>query len=235
MSITKHDLMYNPHLVQPLGSHKGALNKPTPVKIDIYELFLSNENVTVLCNNLHQVYQQNGGQSTRDKFRKLVLLLQHKFIKSADLYQYDLADRDVLGRYSYVEILRAINEDFSKMVYNYFKWNVYNPFHDLVDVGNGSSVCRRLKKGDELQPEDYGTLDLWRNQITQVSNKNFRDNNKIPVYRAGLHTRNYDRSNEGLKYDTDLSSMENQIHGYDMKEIRKSVCNYKSDEWFGFS
>ena len=233
-SLNEYDLMYNPQLVQPLGSYKGVANKPTGVNVDIYDIFLSGDNVNLLNGTLFNVYQQNGGQSDREKFRNLILLLQNKFVKSNNLNLYTTIEGSATGLINYVEVLRSINEHFSKFVHNYFKWNVYNPFHDLVEVSNPASGNRYLKKGSEMTPDDYGTLDLWRNQITQVSNKNFRNNNKIPAYQAGLHTRNYDRGNEGLKYDEDQSSMENHIHGYDMREPRRSVLQYKSDEWFGF-
>jgi hypothetical protein len=228
----RYDLMFNPELIQPIGTAKGVANKPTEVSVDIYELFLSNDNVKLLCKNLFNVYQQNGGQSTRDKFRNLVLLLQHKFTKTTNLHSYNLADEGAIPG-NYIENLRAINEDFKKLVYSYFKWNIYNPFHDLVEIRDVNGI-RRLKKGSELRPEEYNTLDLWQPQITQVSNRNFRNNNKIPVYQAGLHVRNYDRGNDGLKYDSDQSSLENQIHGYDMKCINSGVLNYKSDGWTGF-
>ena len=234
--LTKYDLMNNPDVVQPLGSAKGAANKPTKIVFDMYGLFLANANIDVMCKNLYNVYQQNGGQSNKGKFRDLVILLQQKFLRTTNLGSYELAESNG-DKTNYVEVLRAINVDYMKFVYNYFKWNVYNPFHDLVDVddiSSGVSGKRCLKKGSEMRPEDYGSLDLWRSQITQVSNKNFRNNNKIPVYQAGLHTRNYDRDGGGLKYDKDQSSLENQVHGYDMREPRRSVLNYKSDEWFGF-
>jgi hypothetical protein len=236
MSLTEYDLMFNPHLIQPVGTRKGVLNKPNdlPLKIDPYDLFLAHDNVNLLCVDLYKVYQQNGGQSSRDKFRDLVLLLQHKFIKSNNLHLYTTAEWAGTGLINYVEVLRSINEEFNKLVFDYFKWDVYNPFHDLAEVSDLASGKRYLKKGSELTPDDYGTLDLWRNQITQVSNKNFRNCNKIPVYQAGLHTRNYDRDNEGLKYVADQSSKDNHIHGYDMRIPRKSALNYKSDEWFGF-
>ncbi|NDB85391.1 MAG: hypothetical protein EB127_22215, partial [Alphaproteobacteria bacterium] len=148
-----------------------------------------------------------------------------------NLNLYTTIEGSATGLINYVEVLRSINEHFSKFVHNYFKWNVYNPFHDLVEVSNPASGNRYLKKGSEMTPDDYGTLDLWRNQITQVSNKNFRNNNKIPAYQAGLHTRNYDRGNEGLKYDEDQSSMENHIHGYDIDTQSTVIADKINDAW----
>ena len=77
-------------------------------------------------------------------------------------------------------------------------------------------------------------MELWREQFTSVLNRQFRNNNKIPAYHVGIHTRHFDRGNEGLRYNNpDRSSLETPIYGYDMSRISDSVCNYKQDDWFG--
>jgi hypothetical protein len=231
--LSRSDLLNNPELVQPLGSRKGVLNKPTELTIDLNDLFLSASNSARLKHNLYTIYHQNGGKSTRAKFYQLVELLQMKFAKNNKLNEYITAEADVTGFNNYVEALKTINNDFHKMVYNYLQWNVYNPFKDDIEVG--PSDDRRMKKSAEIMPEDFGTLDVWREQFSQVLNRQFRNNNRIPVYRASIHARHYDRSNEGLQFnDPDRASLENPIYGYDMSRIKGAVCNYKSEDWFGF-
>jgi hypothetical protein len=230
--LSQHDLLYHPEQVQPLGSRKGVLNKPTKIRIDLPDLFLSNSNFANLHQALYAIYQQNGGKSQFDKFGKLIKLLQHKFVKENDLNAYCTAEWQATGNNNYVDALRTINLDFHKNVYKYFKWNVYNPFHDDIEVGPNDA--RILKKSAEIMPEDFGTLDVWREQFTTVLNRQFRDNNRIPAYRTGIQTRNYDRGNEGLRFnDPDRSSLETPIYGYDMSRINKTVCNYKEEEWYG--
>lgn len=231
--LSRADLMRGGDDIQPLGSRKGVLNKPTPLHIDLNDLFVSSSNTAMLQHGLYNVYTQNGGKAPRAKLFHLITLLQRKFMKDNILADYQTAEAGATGFNNYVEALRAINNDFTKMVYGYFRWNVYNPYKDDIEVG--PSDHREVKKSAEIMPEDFGTLDLWREQFTQVLNRQFRDGNRIPVYRSSIHTRHFDRGNEGLaQNDPDRASLENPIYGYDMKRIAGSVLNYKSEEWFGF-
>lgn len=230
--LSQYDLLYRPNDVQPLGSRKGVLNKPTEVKIDLQELFLSSSNTNTLHASLHAIYQQNGGKAGFAKFGQLVKLLQKKFVKDNRLQDYNTAESQATGMNNYVDALRAINNDFHKLVYKYFKWNMYNPYHDDIEVGPNEN--RTLKKSAEIMPDDFGTLDVWREQFTLVLNRQFRDCNRIPAYRTGIHSRHIDRGNEGLRdNDPDRSSLETPIYAYDMTRINDTVCNYKQDEWYG--
>ncbi len=230
--LSRHDLMHRPQDVQPLGSRKGVLNKPTELKIDLEELFLSESNAKLLHASLHIIYQQNGGKAGFAKFGKLVRLLQRKFARENTLRDYYTAEWQATGTNNYVDALKAINNDFHKLVYTYFKWNMYNPYHDNIEVGPNED--RTFKKSAEIMPEDFGTLEVWREQFTNVLNRQFRNNNQVPVHRVGLHARHFDRGNEGLREnDVDRASLETPIYAYDMSRIGDTVCNYKSDEWFG--
>jgi hypothetical protein len=230
--LSKYDLMNNPEIVQPLGSRKGVLNKPCNINLDIDRLFIAKDNVNLLVHNLYNIYQQNGGKGSKQKFRDLIPKLMNKFIHENDLSGYEAAEAQATGINNYVTVLKTINNDFMSECYKYFRWNSYNPFQDNVEVGPVES--RVLKKSYELTADDHGTLDLWREQFTQVLNRNFRNNNKIPVYRTGIHTRHYDRSNEGLLFNNpDRASLETPVRGYDMSQIHKSIDRYKSEEWYG--
>ncbi len=230
--LSQHDLLYHPEQVQPLGSRKGVLNKPTNIQIKLPDLFLSKSNSNNLHSALYNIYQQNGGKSTFSRFGDLITLLQRKFVKENDLNGYKMAEEQATGTNNYVDALKAINQNFHKTVYKYFRWNIYNPFHDDIEVG--PNEARVFKKSADIMPEDFGTLDLWREQFTNVLSGQFRDNNRIPAYRTGIQTRHYDRSNEGLRCnDPDRASLETPIYGYDMSRIKKGVCNYKDEEWYG--
>jgi hypothetical protein len=226
------DLMYNTKNIQPLGSRKGVLNKPTCVKIDIKDLFLSPGNISNISLNTHTIYRQYGGKTGLKKFKQLIILLMKKFAKENDLYGYETVENQTMRIYNYPMILKTINKDFVDFAHKYFGWDNYNPFRDLVEVGTSDN--RVLKKSSDLTPDDHLTLEVWREQFTQVLGRNFRDNNKIPVYRTSLQTRHYDRSNEGLKHgDSDRASLDMPIYGYDMSQIHRGIDNYKSEEWYG--
>lgn len=231
--LTQYDLLYRPQDVQPLGSRKGVLNKPTEIKIDLNELFLSSSNKNLLHTALHTIYTQNGGKSSFKKFGQIVPLLQKKFSRENRLNDYVTAEWQATGMNNYIDALKAINSDFHKFVYKYFKWNVYNPYHDDIEVG--PSDDRVIKKSSEIMAEDFGTLDVWREQFTTALNRQFRNNNQFPAYRTGIHSRHIDRGNEGLRdNDPDRASLETPIYGYDMNRVQDTVCNYKSEGWFGF-
>lgn len=230
--LSRYDLLYRPDDVQPLGSRKGVLNKPTEVKVDLVELFLSRANTNNLHMSLHAIYRQNGGKAGLAKFKQLIELLQKKFVKENRLSDYITVESQATGTNNYVDALKAINNDFHKLVYTYFRWNIYNPYHDDIEVGPNEN--RILKKSADIMPEDFGTLDVWREQFTLVLNRQFRDCNRIPAYRTGIHSRHLDRGNEGLRFnDPDRSSLETPIYQYDLSRIGDTVCNYKQEEWFG--
>jgi hypothetical protein len=229
--LSKKDLLFNPHNVQPIGSRKGVLNKPTNIVIDMKEVFLSIKNTKLLLYGLFDIYQQNGGKESLEKFETFITLLQRKFVADNDLEAYYTAEWQAIGFVNYVEALKAINNDFHKLTYRYFKWNRYNPFKDDIEVG--PSDDRKSIKSAEIMPEDFGTLDLWREQFTQVLNRQFRGKNRIPVHQASIHTRHFDRGNEGLRNgNPDLASLETPIHGYDMSRIKKAPDSYKSESWY---
>ena len=231
LMLSKRDLMDNPELVQPLGTRKGVLNKPTELKIDIEELFIARANNNLLVHNLFTIYQQNGGKGTREKFAEVIRRLMNKFIYENDLRAYETAETQATGIVNYVSLLKTINNDFMSSTYKYFKWNSYNPFQDNVEVGEWEN--RVLKKSYDLTNEDHGSLDLWREQFVQVLGRNFRDNNRIPAHRIGIQSRHYDRSNEGLRFNNpDRSSLETPIHGYDMSQLHRGTDKYQSEEWY---
>lgn len=229
--LSLQDLLLNPSSVQPLGTKKGVMNKPTELSIDIVDLFLSSSNVSPMVANLHSIYRSNGGKVSFSRFKELAVLLMKKFAKENDLYSYSTAEDDTMEIYNYPMILRTINADFIKFAHKYFKWDYYNPFVDDVEVG--PTGARELKKSFELTPDDHLTLEVWREQFTQALGRNFRNNNNIPVHRISMHTRNYDRSNEGFKYDnSDRASLETPVHGYNMIEIYKNLDRYRSEDWY---
>lgn len=227
-----HDLLYHGDEIQPLGSIKGLTNRPTTIQINMNDLFLCKKNTNRLATGLYDIYRETGKSCTYAKFHQLITLLQKKFVKENVLETYTMAEEQAIGYNDYVAALRVINDDFYKMVYNYFEWDYYNPFKHDIEVGPNDD--RKLKKSAEIMPEDYGTLNVWREQITSSLNRQFRNNNKVQPWVVGIHTRHYDRSNQGLRHgDSDEASLETPIYSYDMSKPRKTVLNYKTEDWFG--
>ena len=64
-------------------------------------------------------------------------------------------------------------------------------------------------------------MDVWSEDKTIRQNSNFRYNNRIPRWQC-LNKRHYDRSSDGFHdSNKDRASLENQIHGYNMQDVRK--------------
>jgi hypothetical protein len=231
---SKKDLMERPEELQPLGSFKGVNNQPSfPfIDLDLYELFNSDGNRLFLADNLYKIHQQNGGRSTTEKITLLVPKLMAEFCRNKNVRGYDVAETNATSQKNWSAILKAINHDFIKHCYKHFKWNNFNPFREYILVGENGK--RRYKKFQDLMPDDYGTLDLWREQFIQINNNQFRDNNAIPTYRTGIQTRNYDTGNEGLREgDRDRASLENYQRRFDMSTIVQAIDNYRDRDWFG--
>jgi hypothetical protein len=229
--LSREDLLFNPEVLQPLGTIKGVRNRPTEIYIDLNDLFLTYDNQQLLFTNLFKVFRQNGGKLPKKQFRSFISSKSTNFAKTNNLNEYRTAEYQATGFNNYTECLVAINNAFTKECYNLFSWNSYNPVRDTVEVGPADH--RVLKKGFDMSHEDHGTLELWRNQFTQVLNAQFRNNNQIPKQRTAVHTRHYDTGNEGLRSNNpDRASLENPIYSYDMSNIYKNLDNYSSTGWY---
>ncbi len=231
---SKKDLILHPEELQPLGSIKGVEYRPSLpfINLDMNKLFNSEGNTLLLSNNVYSIYQQNGGRVKKEKLYEIVPKLMAEFNNNKNLNNYELVEMQATNQKNWSSILKAINYDFIKFCYKYFKWNTFNPFREYAQVGDNDH--RRYKRFQDLMPDDYCTLDLWREQFIQIDNSRFRDNNAIPEYRASIHTRNYDTSNEGLREgNSDRASLENFQRGFDMRTIYKMIDNYKDRDWYG--
>ena len=104
----------------------------------------------------------------------------------------------------------------------------WNPFRASTIVGTKNEFENTLTS---LSYHDmvYGldntrNMDVWDNNKTIRMNKNFRYNNRIPVWQWSMNRRNYDRSNDGLEHgDPNRASLEVPIRGYEMSDIYKNA------------
>jgi len=218
-----------------INSLKALNNIPTEpdfANVNIVALFMSKSNMSLLSHNLYKIARQNGDRNEYERFAYAIPLLAKKFQINNNLFDYTTAESEAIKMNNWVEVLKTINNDFMKYCYKYIKWNQFVPTREWAEVGSRND--RKQKRFQYFNSEDAKTLDLWRNQETQIMNKHFRYENKIPFWQVTMHTRHYDRSNEGLMYDDpERASLENPIYGYDMTAINSTLNNWKSSEWFG--
>jgi hypothetical protein len=232
---TRNDLLNHPEKYQPLGSVKAIMNKACEVDftdIDLNAVFKSQSNIIYMSNKLYKVYRQNGGRSTIEKIRSLISKLAYDFSIKNNLNSYQVSEIGATGINNWVESLKTINNQFTKHCYNWFKWNNFVPTREWVEVGPIND--RKQVRFNEIQAPDKQTIDVWEKQEIQLINSHFRHNNKIPFWQKTMNTRHYDRGNEGLQEnDSDRSSLDTPIYGYNMKPIYSAMNKWQSEDWFG--
>lgn len=233
--IPHRSLLEHPDKYHPLGSVKSINNVPNPVdftNVNINALFMSRPNIAMLTSNLYKVARQNGSRSSMEKFKKIVPALAMQFKVRNKLEEYETAEANATGFNNWVEVLKTVNNVFMKYCYRRLKWNTFVPTREWAEVGPRND--RKQTKFYELQAADHGTMDLWRNQETQIMNKHFRYGNKIPFWQTSMHNRHYDKHNEGLAYDNpDRTSLDTPLYGYDMSNVKATIDKWQSKEWFG--
>lgn len=212
--------------LHPFGSVKSINNYPTDdPEVNLTDEFLDALNVIKLTKDIFAVYQYNGGKSTLTKFEKLIPKLMKKFAQEHNLELYQSVEDGTTGNHNWPEALNAINYDFTKYVCKFFKWNKLIPTRGFVNVGSFGN--ERKIRSYNLQAEDIPTLDVWREQQIVIMNKQFRNNNEIPIWQKSIHTRNYDRN----IFET--NSKDCIVRGNPVPSISPVVEKWHSSEWFG--
>jgi hypothetical protein len=103
-----------------------------------------------------------------------------------------------------------------------------NVFHT---VGRVTDECNNQykKKYDEMLAPDYSTIDTWQPLNIYTYDKAHRYGNKIPIWQKSMNTRHFDKENDGLQAAySDRASLNNQIRGYDMSNIKKGSTYYEN-------
>lgn len=170
--------------------------------MDTTAAFLSSKNIIELQSHLYSRLLANDGKLTRSKFDAFIAQSAKDFAKTRNLSAYTTAQSAAVGFVDTTEVLPVINADFREVIRRYFKWPSAAP----------------------------GSL-AWKPRVVQVMDRNYRDSNNIPVQRMALHTRHYDRSNEGLADSMERASLEGFTRGYDMSSIYAGTSSAATKEW----
>jgi hypothetical protein len=240
--ISRSDLINRPNYAQPLSTYKGVANMPSVNgfdSMDIKGLFLYSENQkslaasllkTIERNNIHSLDNIHSDMHSLNDIRKMIPEFQKRFMQNTDISKYHLAEESAVNQVDWVELLKMINADFLGYCRNYFKWNEFFPAREYATVG---ATGERIKKRfDQLTADDIPTLDLWADQQISVSDNRKWLNNKVPVWRTSLHSRNIDREGGGLRMaNPDRASLETPIFNYNMGNIYNTISKWKESEW----
>lgn len=242
-------LVHAPEDYQPLGSNKALRNRPSkhgyyneypihdtrdPNYVDLKKSFMTPKNLGDIAFNIKEIGRDNGHDIPGPIVAKKVTKAAVRFIKHpihSQLFTFRTVAVEATGQDNWSERFRTINNKFTQFCYGMINWNQFIPtrMHALV----GPAHHKHLKPFHELTADEYKTLNVWKHQEIQITADRFRDNNRIPFYQHKMHTRHYDRSNEGFHATPDRSSLENPIYGYDMTSIEDTLGNWQREGWFG--
>lgn len=191
------------------------------------DIFLSKKNILDI---IYYIASLNVKTHTKDvdisKLKVQIPKLMNQWTIDNNINDYESS-----GDNNIVTNLEFINKKFllnNSILYDRCGIGEVNVFTSL---GRVTDECGRQsnKKYDEMSANDYHTLDVSQPYEAFTYDKRNRYSNKIPVWQKSMQMRNYDRSNDGLHdANPDRSSLDNQIHGYDMSNIIKGSTYYEN-------
>ena len=206
---------------RPIMSVKDEKNQTYPdyfSQMSKTELFLRYDNIAYMIQYIIALNTHHKTRTQSSDIRQDIPLHMKKWIIQQGNYEN--------MQNNWLTTLDFINKKFIKdhgFMYDRGNVNTLNVFRVKARVSD-SCGDTTLKRYDEMSATDYQTLDVWRHQETMVWDNLFRYGNRIPQWQKSMQKRPYDRANEGYhEADSDRSSIETQIHGYDMSNIIKGT------------
>ena len=203
-------------------SQKDINNVATNIHVkDTYNIFMSIDNQLYNIKKIYLLHKQNSGNLIYLYFRMVVPLKMSKWVeKYKNTYVTSLY------------MLAYLNHNFIKSCFDLYEYksntgellapivpNVYRSTASLGEYNNGAVNITEKKYGD-LMANDYGSVDVWAEQTTEVNLADDRHKNLARIQKS-MSTRSYDRENEGYRATVNHSSLYNITNGYkfDMNDL----------------
>lgn len=214
-------------------SKKEIENRPTQIrKKDNFASFMNLSNQRHLTKKIYLLHKSNNGLLTYLHFKDIVPLKMKEWIQKKDINKYRATISAVIDMLDYLNKLFISDnyELYTIMGYEVpnIDSNVYRNKLLISYITDDDNTLVIEKRPEEMLVEDIRNLDVWAEQTIEVSNKNRRYNNQIVPWQASMHTRNYDRTNQGYAHaDPTRASLETPIYGYgdEIKKLHKLVDN----------
>ena len=223
-------------------SVKDEKNKPQPSTFpsDNISIFLSRKNiynmvyylVSLNISNKTDLVKTQSGDIENQRMEKLKIMQEQIPIRMDDwskknsINDYEDLYDNIFMRLNYLNKQFLLDNGDMFDLIGKESINVFQIKSDKVTDRCGNIFN---KKYDEMLASDYHTLDLHKPLDIFKTDNNFRYGNKIPIWQKSMNTRNYDRCNDGLHTAyASRASLNNQVRGYDMKEIYKGCENYEN-------
>lgn len=214
-------------------SYKDALNVPTMIyEKNSKDLFMTVSNQIYLTKQIYMLHKHNHGRLGYLYFKTVVPKKMMQWINAMLIPQKSLS----------TDILYYLNKVFVKDASNLYTFktsdnidlvvdrNVYkNPISLSSYDDNTNTIITDVKQPNHLLASDYGLIDVWQPQTTEVTNAAFRYRNAIPVWKSGMNVRHYDRNNDGLRAPIARSSIDTFVSGYG--SAYQSIIDMKDEQY----
>jgi hypothetical protein len=210
-----------------MQSKKDIDNIPTDLRRrNRVAVFMSVNNQQYLVKHIYQLHKNNNGQFNYLYFKDIITKKMRTWLDRNNIKMYEIM-RESADFLSYVnKLFIRDNEDLYNLGYNINPVDS-NVARNTISIGymtHGDETLIMNKRIQDIYAEDIKNMDVWREQTTEVSNSNKRYNNQIVPWQASMHTRNYDRDNQGYAHaDPMRASLTTNVYGYgdDMENLKK--------------
>ncbi len=192
-------------------------------------------NQRYLTKKIYLLHRSNNGLLKYLDFKNLVPSRMSTWIQSSKLRDKNINNYRAAA-IDGLDMLAYLNERFIKNNYDLYSIHGYEPPQTDSNVYRNKLLVTYMTDGgktliveknpNELLAGDMGNIDVWAKQTVEVSNANKRYNNAIVPWQASMHTRNYDRGNQGYAHaDFGRASLDTPIYGYgpDIKKLHSLV------------
>ncbi len=181
--------------------------------------FMDLSNQRLLTKKIYILHKSNNGFATYLYFKDIIPLRMKEWVTKVEVNKYNEL---VLGG---SDVLEYLNKKFITENYDLYSENSpdYMPFETNVykskisvsypTMDNSSGIIVK-KRPDELLADDYKNIDVWGEQVENLTDKNYRYQNKIPFWQRTMNIRHYDRSNQGYHHSNpNRASLDVPIYG----------------------
>ncbi len=192
--------------------------------------FLCVENQRFLTKKIYSLHKMNNGAYKYLYFKIKIPSRVKQWIKYNDINNFNGV---IFGGINTLEFINkkfisdnydlyTFNDNFSPLEANVYK----NKLKFAIPTANETQYQIIEKKPGELLAHDYGNLDLWEKQTTEITSDHQRYRNKIPFWQRTMNNRHYDRGNQGFHHaDPNRASLNVDVYGYDdeMKKLANLI------------
>lgn len=191
------------------------------LKNTLMDIFMSVNNQICVTKQIYLEHRQNHGKLQYSYFKSIISQKMYNWIQSFNIPN----NIDSIGHILYIKYL---NKTFIKQHYDLYEFrasdtisndakldtNVYRTVTTIGYCDDEDNIITKESKYGNLMAVDYGSIDVWKEQTTEISTDQLNRGSNMVKLQKAMNTRNYDRNNEGYASTPARSSLNNIVSGY---------------------